>query len=78
MIKAKKDKKSQKNAVTVTNVYESEPGWTLVGTVHKRRHENTSSDNNSIPLSTPSQSLATENYVPRTRIASAVAAAEND
>ena len=39
VIKAKRDKKSQKNAVTVTNVYESEPGWTLIGTVHKCRHE---------------------------------------
>ena len=62
----------------VTHVYESEPGWTRVGDINKYRHDNTSYGINSVSLSKLSESLASTNYVPRTRIASAIAAAEDD
>jgi hypothetical protein len=78
VIKAKKDKKSQKTAVMVTHVHESEPGWTRVGAMNKHRHDNTSSGINSVSLSKLSESLASTNYVPRTRIARDIAAAEDD
>jgi hypothetical protein len=78
VIKAKKDKKSQKTAVMVTHVNDSESGWTRVGAMNKHRHDNTSSGINSGSLSKLSESLASTNYVPRTRIARAIAAAEDD